>query len=284
MKSKLLVSAVIFDKLIKPFNALINSLQIGFKITDLAPMYDRIYAFGLTLQATPELVCVDPYRLFDNEGLVAWDTFEMEKQQLSVGSSTKVDLTRQIRSKLYSRDEDWPQMEPHVLSHLKAYGCATRASLERNCKDMLSPDGEFCVGKQTPHMRQVASKCDTTDDANEQTFAVAKCYKRKFEPMGESNVMALACVRKNGHLGIGEKPAVYKQGKQRVVTPQPVRFPAPPPPCPAASLRRRLPAPSAPRLCSGASRRQARRATACAPCRGPRRRGGSVREGDARRA
>ena len=35
-------------------------------------------------------------------------------------------------------------------------------------QDMLSPDWEFCVAKQTLYMRQVASKADTSNDANEQ--------------------------------------------------------------------------------------------------------------------
>ena len=170
------------------------------------------------------------FRVFDNVGLEAWDAFEMEKQQRSVGGSTKVNLKSDIRSKLYTRDEDWPQMELYVLGHLKAYGRAVRISLERNCKDMLSPDGDFCVAKQTLHMRQVASKADTSNDANEQSFATAKGYKRKFEAMTPQRATALACVRKNGFMGLPEKCQVSKKDKEQDRASQPVRASAPPPP------------------------------------------------------
>ena len=42
VKAKLFVSAVIYDKLMNPFNALVNSKKIGLSITDLAAEYDAI--------------------------------------------------------------------------------------------------------------------------------------------------------------------------------------------------------------------------------------------------
>ena len=74
---------------------------------------------------------------------------------------------------------------------------------------MLSPDGEFSTTKQTAHMTRVAAKCDTPDDANEQSFAVARGYKNNFPSMTEQNLMALSCVRKNKHLSLAPKPRVY---------------------------------------------------------------------------
>lgn len=209
VKSKLFVSAVIFDKLMNPFNALINSKKIGLSITDLAGEYDKIREFGATLRAGCLAVLDENFRIFDGiAGLDEWEAFEVEKKQRSINGNKKVSVKRTIRAHLYGtvNTEDWAEMKPHVIAHFQAYGRAIETSLVRNCLDMLSPDGEFSKAKQDNRMREVAAKCDTTDDANEQAFAIAKFLKKSFSSMTESTLLALACVRQNSHLKIPPKP------------------------------------------------------------------------------
>jgi len=211
MKAKLYVNAVVFDKILAPFNTLVNSKRISMTVTDLAGQYGAWFTLAKRLASGEWAFLADAdYRAFDVAGLGDWEDAEMEKEQTTADGAGKVKQKAEVRALLYSTvgSEDWEEIHVHAAAHFKAHGEAMCASLRRNCADMLSPDGAFCVEKQTTEMRGVAAECRPENDACEHRFAGARTSR--LNRPNQSNVASvqLSVVRSNGQFDLPPKPRV----------------------------------------------------------------------------
>jgi hypothetical protein len=180
-------------------------------VTDLAGQYGAWFALAERLASGEWAFLADAdYRAFDVAGLGDWEDAEMEKEQATADGAGKVKQKAEVRELLYSTvgSEDWEEMHVHAAAHFKAHGVAMCASLRRNCADMLSPGGAFCVARQTTEMREVAAECRPENGACERRFAGARTSRLNRPNQSDVASVQLSVVRANGQLGLPPKPRV----------------------------------------------------------------------------
>jgi len=218
MKAKLFVSAVVFDKMLAPFNTLVNSKRISMTITDLAAQYDVWYAAAARLADGDWAFLVDAdMRVFDVDGLGDWDDAEMEKEQRTVDGAGKVKSKVSAREVLYGtlQSADWEHMHVHAAAHFAEYGKAICTSLRRNCADMLSPDGEYSTERQTGLMREVAGKCKSENDSCERGFAGARSSRLARPNQSDPGSVQLSLVKSNGLMRLPPQPEAASGRKRK---------------------------------------------------------------------
>lgn len=227
MQAKILVAAVRFDKLDRPFRALVNLDVIKLSPANLSVVFEhilRVMELQLISEEAVMMFYDEKYRLFEgvegleekvSEHLVDWENHELEKTRRSIDGQTSLEAMKLQRASIYGAvsSADWPSMKGIVIEQTRLWAESTLASYRSNCSEYLEPDGELCRSKQTASLRALLLRLGCTNDNSEQPFAVAKAIKKKAPTMSAQALLGRAAAATMGTFAIQPAPRKYTETK-----------------------------------------------------------------------